>query len=253
MHQDISTPIWRFRDGIIVLGTAMAAYTALSWGHMALVSETVGMEAYLGSGDSLPHKILVISQLSKAVALLGALWGLGLLLKGRDWRAVGLKPVGTVWLLLGAVAGVLFTATGLMLVKSLTGLVPSWSAMTRAPFDFGPSASTGMVAAFVVMTLLVTPFAEEVFFRGFVYKWMKGHRPVWLAALISSIIFGASHIVPHQAINAAVMGLVLIWLYEKSGSIWPAILAHAVNNALGVGLGALAAQGLLPTFLTAPG
>ena len=77
MHQDISTPIWRFRDGIIVLGTAMAAYTALSWGHMALVSETVGMEAYLGSGDSLPLKILVISQLSKAVALLGALWGAG--------------------------------------------------------------------------------------------------------------------------------------------------------------------------------
>ncbi|WP_292983841.1 CPBP family intramembrane glutamic endopeptidase [Oceanicaulis sp. UBA6590] len=253
MHQDVTQPLWRFRDGIVVLATAMAAYTALSWAHMALVSETVGMEAYLGSGDRLPLKILVISQLSKAVALLGVLWGLGLLLKGLDWRAVGLRPVGTGWLLTGAAAGLGFTVTGLMLVKALTGLIPSWAMMTRAPFDFGPSASPGMIAAFVGMTLVVTPFAEEVFFRGFVYKWMKGHRPVWLAALVSSIIFGASHIVPHQAINAAVMGLVLIWLYEQSGSIWPAILAHAVNNALGVGLGALAAQGLLPAFLTAPG
>lgn len=253
MHQDTPQPVWRFRDGIIVLATAMAAYTALSWAHMALVSETVGMEAYLGSGDSLPLKILVISQLSKAVALLGVLWLLGLLLKGLDWRAVGLKPVASGWLLAGVFAGALFTATGIVLVKALTGLVPSWSGMTRAPFDFGPSASPGMVAAFVGMTLLVTPFAEEVFFRGFVYKWMKGHRPVWLAALVSSIIFGASHIVPHQAVNAAVMGLALIWLYEKSGSIWPAIIAHAVNNALGVGLGALAAQGLLPSVLTAPG
>ncbi len=56
MHQDVTQPLWRFRDGIVVLATAMAAYTALSWAHMALVSETVGMEAYLGSGDRLRSK-----------------------------------------------------------------------------------------------------------------------------------------------------------------------------------------------------
>lgn len=253
MQSHSTQPLWRFRDGLMVLACAMAAYMALSWTHMAVVSETVGMEAYLGSGDRLPMKVLVISQLSKAVALLGVLWLLGLALKGLDLGAVGLRPATKGWLMAGVVAGVLFTATGFVLVKALIGLAPAWSSMTQAPFHFGPATSWRAGAAFVVMTLMVTPFAEEVFFRGFLYKWMKGHRPVWLAALVSSIIFGASHIVPHQAVNAAVMGLALIWLYEKSGSIWPAILAHAVNNALGVGLGALAAQDLLPAFLTAPG
>ncbi|WP_373286091.1 hypothetical protein [Lacimicrobium alkaliphilum] len=32
---------------------------------------------------------------------------------------------------------------------------------------------------------------------------MASRRPVWLAAIISSIIFGASHIIPSQAISAA--------------------------------------------------
>ena len=245
--------LWTFRDGIIVLGAAMLAYTLMSWGHMAIVSRTIGMEAYLGSGDRLPASILVISQASKAAALLGALWLLGLLPKRLDWSAVGLKPVKPGWLIVGAVAGLGFVVTGLLLVKAMAAFIPDWAGMTRAPFAFGGANGWAMTLAFLALTFAVTPFAEEVFFRGFLYKWMKGHRPVWLAALVSSAIFGASHIIPPQAINAFVLSLVLIWFYEKSGSIWPAIVAHAVNNITGTMLGALAAAGQLPAFLTAPG
>lgn len=245
--------LWSFRDGIVVLGAAMLAYTLMSWGHMAIVARTVGMEAYLGSGDRLPASILVISQASKAAALLGALWLLGLLPKKLDWSAVGLKPVKARWLILGAVAGLGFVVTGLVLVKAMIAFIPDWAGMTRSPFAFGDTSGWAMSAAFLALTFAITPFAEEVFFRGFLYKWMKGHRPVWLAALVSSAIFGASHIIPPQAINAFVLSLVLIWMYEKSGSIWPAVLAHAVNNVAGTLLSALATQGFLPAFLTAPG
>lgn len=244
---------WKFRDGIIVLGAAMLAYTLMSWGHMAIVARTVGMEAYLGSGNRLPASILVISQASKAAALLAALWLLGLLPKRLDWSAVGLRPVRTGWLVLGAAAGLGFVVTGMLLVKTLIAFVPDWAGMTRSPFAFGEANGWAMSAAFLALTFAITPFAEEVFFRGFLYKWMKGHRPVWVAALVSSAIFGASHIIPPQAINAFFLSLVLIWIYEKSGSIWPAIVAHAVNNIAGTLLSALAAQGHLPAFLTAPG
>lgn len=246
-------PLWKFRDGIIVLGAAMLAYTLMSWGHMAIVARTVGMEAYLGSGDRLPASILVVSQASKAAALLGALWLLGLLPKRLDWSAVGLRPVRAGWLILGGIAGLGFVVTGLLLVKALIAFIPDWAGMTRSPFAFGEANGWAMSAAFLALTFAITPFAEEVFFRGFLYKWMKGHRPVWVAALVSSAIFGASHIIPPQAINAFVLSLVLIWLYEKSGSIWPAVIAHAVNNIAGTLLSALAAQGHLPAFLTAPG
>lgn len=245
--------LWNFRDGIIVLGAAMLAYTLLSWGHMAIVARTIGVEAYLGSGDRLPASVLVISQASKAAALLGALWLVGLLPKRLDWSAVGLRPVGAGWLILGGLAGLVFVVTGFLLVKAMIALIPEWAGFTRSPIAFDGTNGWAMAVAFFVLTFAITPFAEEVFFRGFLYKWMKGHRPVWLAALVSSAIFGASHIIPPQAINAFVMALVLIWIYEKSGSIWPAVIAHAVNNIAGTWLSALAAQGHLPAFLTAPG
>lgn len=253
MSEHITTqPVWRFRDGIIVLFTAIAAFALLSWAHMAIVTRTVGMENYLGGGERLPASILVISQATKAAAILGALWLAGLLPRKLGWAAVGLRPARTHWLALGVIAGMVFVGTGLLLVKGLVALMPQWAGFARAPFAFDAANSGLVIAAFMLMTFALTPFAEEVFFRGFLYKWMKGHRPAWIAALVSSAIFGVSHIVPPQAINAFAMALVLVWLYEKSGSIWPAIIAHGVNNAVGTGLAALAAHGHLPAFLTPP-
>lgn len=252
MSEHTTHHVWRFRDGVLVLFTAIAAFALMSWGHMAVVARTIGMETYLGNAERLPASILVISQAMKAAAILGALWLVGLLPKRLGWAAVGLRPVSLHWLALGAVAGAAFVVTGLLLVKGLVALMPQWAGFARAPFAFDATNSGFVIAAFMLMTFAVTPFAEEVFFRGFLYKWMKGHRPAWVAALVSSAIFGVSHIVPPQAINAFAMALVLVWLYEKSGSIWPAIIAHGVNNTAGTVLAALAAHGHLPAFLTPP-
>ncbi len=82
-------------------------------------------------------------------------------------------------------------------------------------------------------TVLLTPFAEEAFFRGFLFTWMTGHRPVWLAMLVSSLIFGAMHIVPPQAISAGLMALALCALYWYSGSLWPPFVAHVIGNGIG--------------------
>ena len=113
-----------------------------------------------------------------------------------------------------------------------------------APFVFSGEANLLFSLMFLVTTILVTPFAEEIFFRGFLFKWMSGHRPIWLAALVSSTLFGVMHILPPQAISAALLALVLCWLYWRTGSIWPAIAAHVVNNALGVLIGASGLAGL---------
>lgn len=50
-------------------------------------------------------------------------------------------------------------------------------------------------------------------------------------------MFGVAHILPPQAISAALMALLLCWLYWRTGSVWPAVAAHITNNALGIGLG----------------
>lgn len=263
MSENPSTPIrpaamafrpgWRFTTGAGVILTAFGLYALASFAHMRIVAGTIGMEAYLGEGERLPASLLVISQASKAGALLFAIWLI--LARRRDigWAGLGLRPASPGWLALGAGMGLVFVVTGLVLVKTLMAVLPAWAAFTGPPFAFGDASSFAVQAGFLVMTLAITPFAEEVFFRGFLFRWMTGHHPVWLAAVISSVMFGAMHIVPPQVINAALLSLVLIWIFAASGSLWPAIMAHAVNNTAGILLGAVAAAGHMPDWLTPPG
>lgn len=252
--QDVrfTQPPWRFAGGAAVVMAAFAGYAALSLAHIQIVTHTVGMDVYLGEGDRLPPDVLIAGQLNKAVALIGALWLVGLRMKGAGWEAVGLRPAPARWIWLGALAGLGFFASGLFLLKALVGLTPGWAAMTKPPFTFGGDTGLIVTSLYFAATFAVTPFAEEVFFRGFMFRWMSGRYPVIVAALVSSVLFGASHIMPPQAINAFVMALALCWLYRRTGSIWPAVAAHSVNNVIGVMLGAAAAAGGLPSFLTPP-
>ncbi|PWE17744.1 hypothetical protein DDZ18_08810 [Marinicauda salina] len=246
-------PGWRFATGAGVILTAFGLYALASFAHMRIVAGTIGMEAYLGDGERLPASLLVISQASKAGALLFAIWLILARRREIGWAGLGLRSVRPGWLAIGAGLGLVFVATGLALVKMMMAALPAWAAFSGPPFAFGDASSFAVQAGFLAMTLAVTPFAEEVFFRGFLFRWMTGHHPVWLAAVLSSIMFGAMHIVPPQAINAAVLSLALIWIFRASGSLWPAVAAHAVNNLAGVMLGAVAAAGRAPDWLTPPG
>lgn len=160
-----------------------------------------------------------------------------MLLHRRGPRWVGLVSVPWRWIGLAVGVGATAFAVRLVLARLMVVAMPDWMAFMGTPFALGDGHSLGMSAGFLGMTVLVTPFAEEVFFRGFLFRWMSGNRPVWLAAIISSVMFGVAHILPPQAISAALMALLLCWLYWRTGSVWPAVAAHITNNALGIGLG----------------
>lgn len=92
-------------------------------------------------------------------------------------------------------------------------------------------------AALVALGVLVVgaaPVSEEVFFRGFFFGGLRGRLSFWAAAAISALLFGLVHIPSGiaQAPALAVLGLLLAWLYERSGSLGPPILMHAIINAI---------------------
>jgi membrane protease YdiL (CAAX protease family)/uncharacterized RDD family membrane protein YckC len=96
----------------------------------------------------------------------------------------------------------------------------------------------GGVAAVVAGVLIVgvAPFSEEVFFRGFMYGGLRRRMPVWAAAGISGLIFGLLHYTGPDSLavvpQLAVLGILLAWLYERTGSLWLPIMLHVVNNAI---------------------
>jgi uncharacterized protein len=93
----------------------------------------------------------------------------------------------------------------------------------------------GVVVAGVLI-IAVAPVSEEVFFRGFMYGGLRSRLPVWAAAAISGAIFGLLHYTDPDSLTVvpqlALLGVVLAWLYERTGSLWPAIILHVINNAI---------------------
>lgn len=85
-------------------------------------------------------------------------------------------------------------------------------------------------AGFVL--LLLVPIKEEIIFRGFLFKGLRWRLPFWLAALGTSILFGAVHGQWNVGLDVFVMSMVSCYLVEKTGSLWPSIFLHIIKNAV---------------------
>src|SRR5207302_822583 len=90
---------------------------------------------------------------------------------------------------------------------------------------------------------VVAPFVEELFFRGFLFGVYRRRQPLWLAYIVSSVLFTVLHLEPTRMNVAQMAGLsvgiftlamMLAWLYQHTGSLYPGMVAHAVNNATGL-------------------
>ena len=82
-----------------------------------------------------------------------------------------------------------------------------------------------------VAVVLVAPVAEETFFRGFVFGGLRSRYDWHLAAAISAALFAAAHLEITFFIPAFILGYLFAYLYQRSGSIWPGMILHALVNA----------------------
>jgi membrane protease YdiL (CAAX protease family) len=110
---------------------------------------------------------------------------------------------------------------------------PQQEDITR-DLGFGHGAFGTIVAG--VLIVIAAPFAEELFFRGFIFGGLRHRFSFPVAALFSAAIFGLFHFTGPSSIGVvpqlALLGFALAWLYEETGSIYPPMAVHAVNNAL---------------------
>lgn len=94
--------------------------------------------------------------------------------------------------------------------------------------------------------MLCVGFLEEVIFRGFLFKALAKDN-VKMAIIVSSITFGLGHILNLfngsgmdlianlcQIVGAVACGFLFVIIFYRGGSLIPCIIAHSVNNAVGV-------------------
>lgn len=92
----------------------------------------------------------------------------------------------------------------------------------------------GSIALAWLLVGLWGPVAEEIFFRGFLLGGLRSRVGPWPAILISSGIFAVFHIAPGLYVPTFVLGVAFGWVYLRTRSIWPSILAHGLHNTLAI-------------------
>ena len=139
-----------------------------------------------------------------------------------SWADVGLAPVGFVlYFLLSAFV---------LYIASL--LLPGFDSNQLQETGFGAiSQRYEYLLAFITL-VVAAPVAEEVLFRGYMYGKLRKNAPIWLAMLITSLVFGAIHGQWNVAVDVFALSIVLCALREVTGSIWAGILLHMMKNGI---------------------
>jgi membrane protease YdiL (CAAX protease family) len=149
----------------------------------------------------------------------------------RAWQ-FGLRPPGVGWK----------SATGMLVLLLVAFLVLSvaWSAVFNPGKEklleqLGTNEATSLLLLSAGLTCVVAPICEEFLFRGFIFTALRGRCGTWLAAAIAGLLFGAVHAGSAPALDLvplAALGFGLCLLYRYSGSLYPCIVAHSLNNSL---------------------
>lgn len=93
--------------------------------------------------------------------------------------------------------------------------------------------------------VVIAPFCEEVFFRGFVFPGLRRGMSLGWAILISSLLFAVAHADPGSFPVLLVIGLALAILRWRTRSLWPCILLHMLNNGVAALVIVLTMQGVI--------
>jgi len=88
-----------------------------------------------------------------------------------------------------------------------------------------------LIIPFFLYGIVMAPVAEEILFRGVLFRWLRGHWGLYAALAVSSIAFALVHDSIASWLPIAALGGVCAWLYHRSGQLLASITTHAVFNA----------------------
>lgn len=87
-----------------------------------------------------------------------------------------------------------------------------------------------VIGLMVVAAVVAAPVCEEIVFRGYFYPAAKKFVGPWVAMVCSALVFAAAHGSLAALLPLFVFGCVLVFLYEKTGSLWAPMAVHFCFN-----------------------
>lgn len=150
------------------------------------------------------------------------------LLRIRSLHAFGARRVSWRWLLIGVGAGVVAFVVKGFAVMAYTALTGDSSTPQEVYGDGGSGGVLSLVLTTLFIGLLV-PLVEELLFRGVITNALLRYGP-FVGVVGSTLIFALAHGINPVFAVALVFGLISAELFRRSGSVWPGVIAHVINN-----------------------
>ncbi|WP_208007731.1 CPBP family intramembrane glutamic endopeptidase [Labedella endophytica] len=169
---------------------------------------------------------LILAAAAGVAGLIG--FGGAVLTRRRPLQAFAIRRTSGRWILLGIVFGIVaFVLKGLVntVVSAVAGALED---PQGSYYDAAGGGLLPLVLTFLFLAVL-TPIGEEFLFRGVITNALLRYGPL-VGVVGSSIIFALFHGINLALPSAFVVGLVAAEVMRRSGSIWPAVIVHSVNN-----------------------
>jgi uncharacterized protein len=149
----------------------------------------------------------------------------------RSWQ-FGLRRPGVGW----------WPAAGLIVLLLIAFILISvaWSAIVHPEKEktleqLGSNEGAALLVLSAGLTCVVAPMCEELLFRGFIFTSLRNWAGTLGAAVITGLLFGGVHVGSAPALDLvplAALGFGLCLLYRFTGSLYPCMIAHALNNCV---------------------
>lgn len=196
----------------------------------------IGVAAAGGDLEELPPGVLIGLTFAQDVGFILAPLLLATWLATRPTAAdFGLRKPNRVWLAIGLLFAVY---VGFIVLSGIWVEALGIDQEDTLPDELGVEDSTVNLVLVLILVTVMAPVAEELLFRGYMYRALRNWRGVWPAAIISGIVFGGIHVGSSPigfVVPLAILGVGLALLYHWTGSLYLPVALHALNNSIAFG------------------
>jgi uncharacterized protein len=148
----------------------------------------------------------------------------------RSWQ-FGLRPTPAR----RAAGLVVLTIFAFLLFSAVWAVALNESTKEKLLEQLGANETLLLLALSALLTTVVAPICEEMLFRGYIFAALSKWRGWLPGAAITGVLFGAVHVGSAPVIDLvplAALGFLLCVLYRRTGSLYPGIATHSLNNSI---------------------
>jgi membrane protease YdiL (CAAX protease family) len=169
--------------------------------------------------------------LTMAIILILGVYFIALRPKRLSWSEVGIKRFAAKDWKIIVIFSVILMVGALIIMVLTSFLGNSWENSKTEAMQQNVTFFTVLIA--FISAAIISPIYEEIFYRGFLYRWLRTRIGFIGAILFSSTIFTIIHIPTYNAMPVNFFsGIIFALAYERTNSIWPSVIIHGLTNGI---------------------